>query len=193
MKTIKKGLRVGAGSQIGGCCSDPERENSGLDQGDGGRETESNQVWVSLKAKPIKYAVSCRSSCSNVVSIHHPTWAGLVHFPDSCTPVAHLLHKVSFPVTSPVASPEWGEHAPCPSDVPHGAWSQHACLVCSSRVTFPQWYFLISQAKRPYWSHSLALQAVLGVSYRGTTQRQPPQESLKYRGQNVKTVWCSHL
>lgn len=92
---------------------------------------------VSLKAKPIQYAVSCRSSCSNVVSIHQPTWAGLVHFPDSGTPVAHLVHKVSFPVTSPVASPKWGEHASRPSDVTHGAWSQHARLVCSSRVTFP--------------------------------------------------------
>ena len=57
MKTIKKDLRVGAGSRIGGYCSDPERENSGLDQGDGGRETESNQVWG--KSKGEAYKVSC--------------------------------------------------------------------------------------------------------------------------------------
>lgn len=103
---------------------------------------------VSLKAKPIKYALSCRSPCSNAVSIHQPTWAGLAHCPDSCTPVAHLVHKVSFPVTSPVASPEWGEHGSRLSDVTHGAWSQHACLVCSSRVTFPRMMLLDLSSKK---------------------------------------------
>ena len=54
MKIIRKGLRVGAGNRVGGYCSDPEIENSGLDQGDGGRETESNQVCGKFKGKAHK-------------------------------------------------------------------------------------------------------------------------------------------
>ena len=45
---------MGAGSWVGSYCSDPEKENSGLDQGDGDRETESSQVWGKFKGKAYK-------------------------------------------------------------------------------------------------------------------------------------------
>lgn len=128
---------------------------------------------VSLKAKPIKYALSCRSSCS-IVSIPQPTWAGLVTGSIKCPFQSYHL---------------WGEHASCPSDVTHGAWSQHVCLLCFSRVTFPRMMLLDLSSKKtlliPFLCSPGSTGCVQSRHYPMTASSRVP----KYCGQeNIKTL-----
>lgn len=108
----------------------------------------------------------------------HPV-AYSFHSPAHVSWFGYWVHKCPF------QSYHLWEHASCPSDVTHGAWSQHVCSLCFQSDFPPHDASWSLKQKDLCWSHSSALQAVLGVSNRGTTQWQPPQESLSTVGRRT--------
>ena len=144
---------------------------------------------VSLKAKLIKYALSC----GHPVAIQFPFTSPheLVWFIFQATVLLSLTWSIKCPFQSHHLLPHPSGERMLPAPLMWLTVLDHSmcALSVSPEWLSPAWCCLISQAKRPCWSHSSALQAVLGVSYGGTTQWQPPQESLKYCGQeNIKTL-----
>lgn len=139
---------------------------------------------VSLKAKPIKYALSCRSSCS--IQFPFPSPHELVWFVFQAIVLRSLTGSIKCPCQSYHL---WGEPASCASDVTHGAWSQHVCLLCFSRVTFPRMMLLDLSSKKtlliPFLCSPGSTGCVQSRHYPMTASSIVP----KYCGQeNIKTL-----
>lgn len=136
---------------------------------------------------------------SHPTHIHHPKRARFNCFPGHYAHLMLLPWSIKCHLPSHHMLPPWSRENIIPAPQTRLGVPAPACvpwLCVSLEWFFSQGCSLVSQAKRPCWSHPSALQAVLNVSRWDTIQWQPPPQEpaeVVWAREHWESVWYSYL